>query len=89
MEQSPNSPGWADTRAAVAGRLRMIRMDLYGEHGGPLLAGKLRLPHRTWSNYEQGVTIPGEVLLEFLRLTGVEPTWLLSGLGEKYGVATA
>ena len=68
--------------------LRLIRLELYGEHGGPVLAGKLQIPSRTWANYERGVTIPGETLLEFLVLTGVEPTWLLRGAGEKYRVAT-
>ena len=53
-----------------------------------MLAEALRLPSRTWANYEDGVTIPGEVLLEFLELTGVEPSWLLRGAGEMSRVAT-
>jgi hypothetical protein len=48
----------------------------------------LRLPSRTWTNYERGVTVPGVILLEFLELTGVEPPWLLRGAGEKYRMAT-
>ena len=86
MDHEPNPPKRADAKAAVACRLHLIRLELYGEHGGPVLAGKLRLPFRTWSNYELGVTMPGEVLLEFLELTGVEPLWLLRGIGEKYRV---
>jgi len=65
-------------------RLRQVRMEIYGEHGAPALAGLLRVPHHTWTNYENGVTIPGEVLLELLVLTRVEPRWLLRGEGAQY-----
>jgi hypothetical protein len=88
MDRWPTPPDRADGKVAVAGRLRQVRLELYGEHGGPMLAEKLRLPWRTWDNYERSVTIPGEVLLEFLELTGIEPLWLLRGLGEKYRVTT-
>ena len=38
-------------RVAMARRLRLaVRVELYGEHGGPLLAEALRLPFRTWAN---------------------------------------
>ena len=57
---------------------------MFGEHGGPLVAHRLGIPGRTWYNYETGVTVPAEVLLHFLELTAVEPTWLLQGRGEKY-----
>lgn len=62
----------------------MIRTELYGERGGPELARRLKLPIRTWYNYEGGVTIPGEVLLKFVELTAVEPMWLLYGRGAKF-----
>src|SRR4051794_29467361 len=65
-------------------RLRRVRTELYGEHGGPDLARLLGIPYRTWSNYEGGFTIPGEVLLALLDLTGVEPRWLLRGEGPAY-----
>ena len=63
----------------LAHRLRQVRLELYGEHGGPELARLLAIPAGTWFHYEGGVTIPGEVLLERLDLTGVEPRWLLRG----------
>jgi hypothetical protein len=88
MDRQPTPPERAEAKAAVAGRLRLIRLERYGERGGPALAGMLRLPSRTWVNYERGVTIPGVILLEFLELTGVEPLWLLRGAGEKYRMAT-
>jgi len=59
-------------------------MEFYGEHGAPMLARHLRIPQQTWNNYENGVTIPGEVLLELLVLTHVEPRWLLRGEGAQY-----
>jgi hypothetical protein len=69
---------------ALAARVRDIRLELFGEHGGPLLAMKLGLPHRTWLNYEAGITMPASVILRFIDLTGASPRWLLSGEGERY-----
>jgi hypothetical protein len=67
---------------ALAGRLREVRLAMYGQHGGPLLSKVLGLPFRTWARYESGVTIPGLVLLRFIDATGVKPYWLLTGEGE-------
>ena len=58
-------------REDLAGRLHQIRLAMYGEHGGPSLAEALRIPTRTWANYESGVTVPGLVLLRFIEVTGV------------------
>ena len=71
-------------RDVLPRRLRAVRLDLYGEHGGPLLAEDLRIPTRTWVHYESGVSIPGLVLLRFIEATGVEPRWLLTGEGPRY-----
>src|SRR3954451_23510233 len=68
----------------LAERIREVRLDLYGEHGSPMLAEGLGLPPRTWLNYEAGVTIPGLILLKFIRVTRVCPDWLLTGDGPKY-----
>ncbi len=82
---APPRPGHPDPeRRAVAARIREIRRELFGEHGGPELARRLNLPARTWYNYETGVTVPAEVLLRFLDQTGVNPVWLLSGDGPRY-----
>lgn len=71
-------------KAVISTRLKEIRHDLFGEHGGPELARKLNLPARTWYNYETGVTVPAEILLSFIDQTGVNPMWLLTGEGPKY-----
>jgi len=73
-----------NVKASLSRRLRDIRQDLFGEHGGPELARRLNLPARTWYNYETGVTVPAEVLLGFIEQTGVNPMWLLSGEGPRY-----
>jgi hypothetical protein len=70
----------------LASRLQTVRFDLYGEHGGPLLAEALGIPTRTWVLYESGVAPPGLVLLRFLEVAGVEPHWLLTGEGRRYRV---
>lgn len=71
-------------KAAISQRLREVRCDLFGEHGGPEMARRLNLPARTWYNYETGVTVPAEVLLGFIDQTGANPVWLLNGDGPKY-----
>src|SRR4051794_13046369 len=71
-------------KAALSRRLREVRQDLFGEHGGPELARRLNSPARTWYNYETGVTVPAEVLLAFIDQTGANPVWLLSGEGSKF-----
>jgi hypothetical protein len=71
-------------RDGLCRRLRQVRVELYGEDGGPMLAKDLRLPLRTWMNYESGVTIPGAVVLRFIELTGANPHWLLTGEAPQY-----
>ena len=73
-----------NVKAQVSGRLREIRQELFGDHGGPDLARRLNLPARTWYNYETGVTVPAEVLLGFIDQTGANPRWILTGEGAKF-----
>jgi hypothetical protein len=73
------------TQQGLAQRVREIRVERFGEGGGPLLAETLGLPERTWHNYESGVTIPALVILRFIEVTGANPRWLLTGRGDKYG----
>ncbi len=68
--------------ADLAVRVREIRLNLYGEDGGPKLAGELGLPARTWANYESGVAMPAMAILRFIAITGASPGWLLDGTGD-------
>ena len=70
--------------AVLAERVREIRLELFGEDGGPLLARALHLPYRTWMNYETGVTIPAPVILGFIEFVTASPRWLLTGEGDRY-----
>jgi hypothetical protein len=74
--------------ASIARRLQIIRLELYGKNGGPLLSQRLGLPFPTWANYESGVPIPGAVFLSFLKVTNAHPLWLLHGIGPKYMAMT-
>ena len=74
-----SSPG-----GTIATRLIQVRRELYGEHGLPELARLIEVPARTLFNYESGVTMPGEILLRFLDVTGADPHWLLHGEGSTY-----
>jgi hypothetical protein len=73
-----------NVKASLSRRLREIRQEIFGDHGGPELARRLNLPARTWYNYETGVTVPAEVLLGFIEQTGANPMYLISGEGSKY-----
>jgi hypothetical protein len=77
-----------NVKASLSRRLREVRQEIFGEHGGPELARRLALPARTWYNYETGVTVPAEVLLSFIDQTSVNPAWLLTGEGPKYRQAS-
>src|SRR5262249_38972803 len=74
--------------AEISRRIREIRVERFGDQGGPELARRLGLPARPWYNYETGVTVPAEVLLGFLAATGAEPWWVLKGEGPRYRHAT-
>jgi hypothetical protein len=80
----PPRPDWQHVKGDLALRIREIRQELYGEHGGPLLAEALRLPFRTWHTYEVGNTIPAQVMLRFIQVTEAHPHWLLTGQGSRY-----
>jgi hypothetical protein len=84
MARLKNTPDKQRARQALAKRVREVRVDVCGEHGGPELARRLGIAPRTWNNYEMGVTVPAEVLLTLIERTSVEPAWLLRGKGEKY-----
>ncbi len=48
------------------------------------MARRLDLPVRTYYLYESGVSIPAEVLLQIIDLTGARPAWLLRGEEPRY-----
>lgn len=79
-------PGKAEPdRAALAQRLGFVRVERFGgDRGLNRLASMLGMTTRTWRNYESGVSIPGEVLLNFIEISAAEPLWLLRGVGPRY-----
>lgn len=84
MSRLPLSPDWPRLKDDLTARIRAIRRELYGDHGAPLLAESLRIPTRTWVNYEAGCTMPAQVLLRFIEVTTAHPHWLLTGEGDRY-----
>jgi hypothetical protein len=84
MSEPTSRSDWQVIKFDLARRIREVREDLYGEHGGPLLAERLRIPFRTWHNYEAGCTIPAPTILRFIEVTHANYYWLLTGEGEKY-----
>lgn len=71
-------------RIDLSERLRDLRKDMYGEDGAQFLADLLAIPFQTWLNYESGVTVPAEIILEPIVTARVSPEWLLTGQAEKY-----
>ena len=89
MKHTEPRQDWLTLKSALADRVCEVRHDLFGVHGGPLLAEELGIPFRTWVNYENGCTIPAQVILRFIEVTRAHPHWLYKGEGEKYMVASA
>lgn len=84
MDQSRLPANWHSVRECLATRVRSVREELFGLHGGPLLAQTLGLPFRTWRDYEDGELMPAEVILRFIAETEANPHWLLTGEGPRY-----
>jgi hypothetical protein len=75
----------SDGSAELAGRVRMIREESFGERGPAGVAEALGIAEPTWRGYESGEAMPAHILLGFIELTGANPAWLLHGRGERYG----
>ena len=84
MARRKTLPESLRAKLALAERLSSLRLELFGDRGGPEMARRLEIPVRTWYNYEGGVTVPAEVVLRIIELTSVEPVWLLHGKGPKF-----
>jgi hypothetical protein len=84
MARKKTEPDVEHRKSVLTRRLKEVRIERFGEKAGAELARAVEVPARTWNNYERGVTVPAEVLLRFIAVTGVEPQWLLDGRGEKY-----
>ncbi len=84
MARRKTLPESVRAKMALAERLAALRLELYGDRGGPEMARRLGIPVRTWYNYEGGVTVPAEVILKIIELTAVEAGWLLHGEGPKF-----
>jgi hypothetical protein len=84
MARRKNAPESIRVKHGLSERLRLLRTEFYGERGGPDLARTLGIPVRTWYNYENGVTVPAEIILRIVEMTSVEPVWLLRGEGAKF-----
>jgi hypothetical protein len=84
MDNPAPDSDWQTLKSDLAVRVREIRIALYGENGGPLLAEALGIPFRTLHHYESGFTIPAHSILRFIEVTGVHPHWLLTGHGDRF-----
>jgi hypothetical protein len=84
MARRKTLPESVRAKLDLAERLAQLRLELFGDRGGPEMARQLGIPVRTWYNYEGGVTVPAEVVLKIIELTAVEPGWLLTGKGPRF-----
>jgi hypothetical protein len=84
MARRKTLPESVRAKLDLAERLAQLRLELFGDRGGPEMARRLGIPVRTWYNYEGGVTVPAEVVLKIIELTAVEPGWLLNGKGPRF-----
>ena len=63
MEEPFDETDWGTLKSDLASRIRDVRIALYGENGGPLLAQALGIPFGTLHSYEAGRTIPADSIL--------------------------
>lgn len=84
MNKPTERAEWQVIKLDLARRVREVREELFGSHGGPMLAQALAIPFRTWMNYESGCTIPAATILSFIEVTDAHPHWLLTGEGNRY-----
>jgi hypothetical protein len=87
MDHGAYSEALISNKAAIAERLRLIRLEFFADEGPAGFASILELPCRTWANFERGEAIPCDILLQFLELTGVSPVWLLHGFGKRFWIS--
>jgi hypothetical protein len=57
----------------LAYRVREIRLDRFGNDGIATLSQAMNIPTRTWEHFENGVTIPAWIVLQFNEVSGVQP----------------
>jgi predicted transcriptional regulator len=67
----------------LARRLVELRLAHFGEHGGPLLAMLVGVPHREWYGYEAGKSVPLSVLRKLAEITDTDLEWLRTGHGPR------
>ena len=70
--------------STLSKRMRAIRVDLFGENGAFLLASLLGIPEGKLTRMEANGPISAHLVLAFIAITGANPRWLQSGVGEMY-----
>lgn len=78
------TPAARAMRRVLSQRLAELRIEHSGERGIRQFAAQVGVSARYWRMYESGNTIPGDVILNVIKATNAEPTWLLHGTGPKY-----
>jgi len=84
MTSSEDRESCAAFKHSLAHRLRYVRCERFGEEGVQECAALLKVSLRTWASCEACGAISGGLLLRFIEVTQVEPSWLLRGLGPCY-----
>ena len=69
--------------STLSERIRAVRLDLFGECGGPMLATLLGVTQRKLMRMEAGGPMPDWLILKLIEVTGANPDWLLSGEGPR------
>jgi transcriptional regulator with XRE-family HTH domain len=71
----------------IGGRLKQVRLELFGERSVTSFADRLGLNPSTYLNYEKGRIPPSEFLMTLEKYTNVNIFWLLKGEGHRYRAA--
>ena len=84
VEPSTGYRRWSSCKPEIAKRLGGISRQCFGDDDGLALARLLEIPHRTLLNYMGGCTIPAEIILAIIVITGANPAWLMTGTGKMF-----
>ena len=82
--EEPDPRARLNSRPELAFRLKLVRLEMYGQYGAPMLATTLGISLRVWLEAESRGAIAADCLLRFLVITSAHPHWLLTGAGPMY-----
>ena len=84
MEDDLPDPEWQTLKSDLAGRIRRCQLPSTARTAGHYWPGHSVFRSKPFTSTRPGATIPAQSILSFIKLTGVDPHWLLTGDGDQF-----